>query len=411
MKHFTLLFIGLILSIFVSAQTNLTDKVQKSNNVEKYTREYVSQQKSAFEDSDPSGVFTKSTRQLRATYWDVQFKYDLTAGGGGQAGIETDGNFIYVTRWESDTIFRYKMDGIMQDTFVVAGVSGLRDLAYDGTYFYGGAASNNIYQLDFTSGAETLVSTITAPSTVEVRHIAYNSDLSAFWVGNWATDMFLVNMTGAVLDTILATDHNLAGLYGSAYDNITAGGPYLWTISTNPRGDLYRTKISDATTTVMHNINTDVTVGEDNIGGGLFIHPDIVTGTTTLGGLIQSEPDHAFGYNLASCMNMQIDIAIDAVYSPNNDAGCTLTATENVSVRIINLGEDTVDTDFDIAYTINGAGLVTETITNTEFLPGATMDYTFTATEDLSASNNYNFEVYTIFTSDEGSWLISEASN
>ena len=401
MKKITLLFTALVLSVVMIAQTNLESSIQKTKKVDKHNIEYASQQKSAFEESSPGGSYQKSLREISATYWDIQFNFDLTAGGGGQAGIETDGNFIYVTRWQSDTIFRYKMDGVMQDTFVIAGVTGLRDLAFDGANFYGGAASNNIYKLDFTEGSEVLVSTITAPAAVEVRHIAYNSDSAAFWVGNWATDMFLVDMNGVVLDTLLATEHALTGLYGSAYDNTTAGGPYLWTISTNPRGLISRTKISDLTTTVMHNINDDVTPGEDNVGGGLFIHPEIITGTTTLGGLVQSEPDHAFGYDLASCDNMQFDIAIDTIYTPNNDGGCTLTATETISVRIINLGAASITSDFDIAYTLNGGTAVTETITNTAFLPGATIDHSFTTTQDLSATNTYDFSVYTLLTTDE----------
>ena len=385
------------MSVLVSAQVNFT----KSTKEVKLTKEQVLQKNSPSVEKAPVTKGAYSNKMLRSVIWDVQFNYDLTAGGAGQAGIETDGSYIYTTKWSSDSLFRFNMDGTMQDTFFIAGVTGLRDLAFDGTHFYAGSASNLIYQLDFTPGAEALVSTITAPSTVQVRHIAYNSDETAFWVGNWATDMYLVNMSGSVIDTILAADHGLIANYGSAYDNITVGGPYLWILSTSPEGYLYRMRIADADISVIHDINLDVTSEPLTIGGGLFIHPDIVTGTTTLGGLYQGTPNGAFGYDLASCRYAEKDITIDYVYTPNNDAGCSLSAAEKLKVRIINLGEDTVDTNFDIAYTVNGGTIITETVTNTELLPDSTMDYIFTATEDLSADGDYEYTVYTLLTDDE----------
>ncbi|MCB0313018.1 MAG: hypothetical protein KDH84_07120, partial [Calditrichaeota bacterium] len=50
----------------------------------------------------------------------------------------------------------------------------------------------------------------------------------AFWVGNWDTDVALVSRSGATLSTISAAAHGLGGMYGSAYDKYSTGGPYLW---------------------------------------------------------------------------------------------------------------------------------------------------------------------------------------
>ena len=103
--------------------------------------------------------------------WDVLANFDVTAlsGAAGNAGCEWDGIYFYSTRWASNLLHKYDATGTtMIEQFSIPGVTGLRDLAFDGTYMYGGAAANTIYQMDFTT--KTLIGTI--PSPVAVRFIA-----------------------------------------------------------------------------------------------------------------------------------------------------------------------------------------------------------------------------------------------
>ena len=377
-------------SLFTKAENNATPKAKTSKTHKKVLYEKA-----------PNVRADKSVRSPLSALWNVIFNYDLSAGHLSQAGIETDGNFIYTTKWSSDTIVRYDMNGNFVNFFSISGVTGLRDLAFDGTYFYGGSASNIIYKMDFTQGSETLVSSITAPSSVQVRHIAYNSDSVAFWVGNWDTDMFLVDTSGNVLDTILATTHQLDGLYGSAYDNISAGGPFLWLASTSPEGYLYKYDIANDTILVIHDINNEVTPQPQTICGGLFIHN--INGVDVLGGLYQGDPNGAYAYELSSCRYPDIDASVEALASPNNNAGCTLTNSENITVTIKNNGLNDITSSFDISYVLNGAAAVTETFTPASgtLASGDTEDFTFSNPVDLSATQDYNFQVYVSLAGDE----------
>ena len=180
-------------------------------------------------DFGPKGPQTNSSKGA----WTVQFNYIMDAVPG-SAGCETDGTNYYVAQWSSNLIWKFNMLGVKVDSFSIAGVSGLRDLAYDGQYFYGGASTNTIYKMDFTSTPPSLVGTINSPSET-VRNICYdptaNSGAGGFWVGNWATNFSLVSRTGTVLSTITAANHGLSSTYGTAFDTISAGGPYIWTIS------------------------------------------------------------------------------------------------------------------------------------------------------------------------------------
>ena len=232
--------------------------------------------------------------------WDLQFSFNLELASGalGNAGAEFDGTYYYTTRWASNLLHKYDMAGTLVEEFSISGVTGLRDLAFDGTYMYGGAAANTIYMMDFNT--KTLIGTI--PSPVAVRNIAYDSENDAFWVGNWNTDLVLVSRTGATLASIPATSHGLAGMYGSAYDNWSDGGPYLWVFDQGSGQGYpqYIHQINIATGTLT-GVSHDVTLefpAVSGIAGGLFTAEGIVPGKASIGGVLQGTPDMFFVYEL-----------------------------------------------------------------------------------------------------------------
>ncbi|MDR2085059.1 MAG: choice-of-anchor J domain-containing protein [Bacteroidales bacterium] len=150
--------------------------------------------------------------------WDLVYNF-AGSSEGGQQGIATDGNYIYTAFWGTSGKFaKYEMDGTFIENFTIASVGGIRDLAYDGSYFYGGASSTTMYVMDFVN--KTLISTITTPENV--RHCTYDPSVDGFWIGDWTT-LRRINRDG----TSQVTGTTISGVYGSAYDNVTVGGPYL----------------------------------------------------------------------------------------------------------------------------------------------------------------------------------------
>ncbi|MCF7793961.1 MAG: lamin tail domain-containing protein [Candidatus Cloacimonetes bacterium] len=228
--------------------------------------------------------------------WDVQFAYDVDTPSGltGIAGAETDGQFLYATKWNgAGEIVKFDLQGNYIETFTIPGVVNLRDLAYDGQYFYGSDASSYIWEMDFNT--QTLISTITTPNSV--RAIAYDPVNDGFWYNNFSSDLELVDRTGTVLNTIVAPP----SMYGCAYDDLTAGGPYLWIFTGTSTGGGCQIEQYDLNTLtltgVTHSVDGDLGAGA-YIAGGLFLQPDLIGGTYTLGGLAQGTPDLIFGYEL-----------------------------------------------------------------------------------------------------------------
>ncbi|MDO9577987.1 MAG: choice-of-anchor J domain-containing protein [Candidatus Cloacimonadales bacterium] len=263
-------------------------------------------------DISPNVSNHNSGSSLTDEMWDLQFSFDVTAASGaaGNAGSEFDGTYFYTTRWASNLIHKYDIDGVLVEEFSIPGVSGLRDLAYDGTHFYGGAAGNVIYEMDFD--AHTLIGSIT--SSVAVRAIAYDDDLDAFYVSNFADPVGLISHTGT---TIATFNCGLSATYGFAYDNMTSGGPYLWIFDQGAgAGAAQLIHQMDATTHTMTGVSHNVSLelpDPSGIAGGLFFTSDYISGMVTLGGLQQGAPDQLFCYELGSSLTFAppINLAVD----------------------------------------------------------------------------------------------------
>ena len=327
--------------------------------------------------------------------WTLQFNHNIDSLATGQAGIESDGTYFYTPVWSNDTIYKFNMSGVLVEKFVISGVSGLRDLAYDGTYFYGGASSNTIYKMNFTT--KTLVSTITAPSGVQARHICYDPVNNALWCGNWTTDLWLVSATnGTILDTIPALGNGIAGSYGSAYDTISPGGPFIWLFDQSGNGvNIYQVNATtEQLTGLVYDVSNDMTLANGALAGGLFIEPNLVTGTVTLGGLVQN--NMIFGYNLASTVPDTIDIGVYKVLNPST--GYNKSSAESVKIIVKNYGSTAISS-YSIGYKVNGGTAVTQSVSNS--LASFAVDtITFTTTTNMSNLGIYNFQFFTTLSTD-----------
>ena len=129
--------------------------------------------------------------------WDLMHSFSCSSGY--QYGVATDGNFIYTSSWSassSSQFYKYDLSGNLVDEFNVAGSGQIRDLTYDGQYFYGVANSSTVYCLDLAN--QTLISSFTSAYGAQ-RGITYDPVRDGFWViGNWSGDLTLINRSGAV---------------------------------------------------------------------------------------------------------------------------------------------------------------------------------------------------------------------
>lgn len=239
-----------------------------------------------------------SPNQSARTTWDLQMS--VPAYLAANVGAEFDGRYFYTCKLTTGTIFVYDQFGSYEWTTSIPGVGSLWDLAYDGRYLYGGSAGPEIFVMDLVD--EVLVATIASP--VPVRHIAYDQDNDAFWVGDDEGDIVLVDRDGVTLATISQANHGLHGIHGSACDNWSDGGPFLWLFDQgagvgSPQLIHQISLTTLAPTGQVHDAAADLTVGND-LAGGLFLTPSVVAGTVSLGGLMQGDRETFFCYELTA---------------------------------------------------------------------------------------------------------------
>jgi hypothetical protein len=204
---------------------------------------------------------------------------------GGEYGVATDGNFIYTARWNSGDFFRYNMDGTYVGSFTVAGAGSLRDLTYDGQYFYGSNNSSTIYEMDLAN--ETLVSSISTTAS-SIRAIAYDAVNDGFWVSNgWNPPLTLLSRTGASLQTISTAASSFSGL---GWENISDGGPFIWGY-TQPASNNILVKIDMATGATLETFDVGTTglIGAGSISGGFNITNLAVPGKWAFLGAAQND--------------------------------------------------------------------------------------------------------------------------
>ncbi len=229
--------------------------------------------------------------------WDLQLAF-ANANASGEAGAESDGDFLYTSMWNASGFQKYNLDGSYVGAVSVGSVGQIRDMAYDdqeSMHMFGGQGANTVYEWDFATS--TQIGTFTAPTAV--RAIAYDPDFDGFWANNWSTAITLFDKTGVTLNSFPIGV--FGSYYGFAHDEWTDGGPYLWGFS-QVDGVTGNTivQIEIATgqeTGFIFDVNPILITGT-GIAGGLFTHPNLFSGTVSIGG--NSQNDVFFLYELAT---------------------------------------------------------------------------------------------------------------
>jgi uncharacterized repeat protein (TIGR02543 family) len=233
----------------------------------------------------PHSATTASQKDFSKSFTieDVQFNFPV-GDANGEYGVGSDGSYIYTNRWNDIYFYRYSLDGEFLGSFTIEGISNLRDLTYDGQYFYGSPNNNIIYIMDFSS--QTLIGTITT-SIPNIRAIAYDPDNDGFWVSNnWNGPLTLINRSGASIDAISVTVGNIGGM---AWENASEDGPFLWIYSQYDQNTIYQIDMTTGNAISSFNVGALGILSGSSGAGGLFFTDAIIPNEYTLLGMCQND--------------------------------------------------------------------------------------------------------------------------
>lgn len=226
-----------------------------------------------------------STQFTELDTFNLQFSFPCAAFIG-EYGVNTNGIDYYVTQWLDDSIARYDNLGNVLETFTIPGVERVRDLAYDGQYYYGSPADFYFHVLDLDN--KTLVNTINTPFSV--RGMAYDPVENVLWATElWSPIFYKMDLQGNILTSFTPSGVTMDALSGLAIDNITAGGPFLWGFSQDSSGAMIVKY--DITNQMQTGNMIDVSslTTEPSYAGGLFISLLQLDNGPSIGGMIQNQ--------------------------------------------------------------------------------------------------------------------------
>ena len=164
-----------------------------------------------------------TTTRANRDMWDL--KYTFMGTSAGQQAIATDGEYIYTASWQSSptggyTFYQYDMNGNFIEGFDIEGAVGIRDITYDGQYYYASSGGETIMILDLAN--RMLVGTIYCQGLTS-RHISYDPKRDGFWSGNWSTLALYDRSGNKIMD-----GPSPVSAYGSAYFEDEEGVEHLY---------------------------------------------------------------------------------------------------------------------------------------------------------------------------------------
>ena len=279
MKKKTMLLVALTLSSTIIAQSYIPkrdiEKMQRDR--EREAIEFYQQ----YYDANPDAVAIPEVPTDEMYDFLFQFPpYDAT----GTYGIAADENFIYTARWNASLFHKLDFNGNLVEEFTIPDAGLIRDMTYDGEYFYGAPNGTTIFIMDFVH--KVLVGAITGPSTV--RGIAYDEINDGFWVtSGFDPPIRLISRTGAVLQTLNTIASSFAGI---GWENVTEGGPYLWGYCQSGATDnlLVKINITTGATIETYELNQSVTYS-GGIAGGMEITDKVYSGKWAFLGTAQND--------------------------------------------------------------------------------------------------------------------------
>ena len=150
----------------------------------------------------------------------------------------------------------------------------IRNLSYDGTYFYGTEATNVILKLDLYN--QIVVDSIITDLN-SIRHCSFNRQNGKLLAGDWNSLYSIDTATG--VSTRIRND--LENIYGSAFDNLSPGGPYLWLFSqtsqdNGPSAYIRQFSLSDGDFTDKAHYLDDIEISDVSLAGGICASAQIL---------------------------------------------------------------------------------------------------------------------------------------
>lgn len=217
----------------------------------------------------------------------------------GEYGAESDGNIIYATQWLDDSLAAYDLSGNLLEKFTIYGVEKVRDLAYDGQYYYGSPSEFYFYVLDL----DNKIAIDTVFTSFRIRGMAYDPNEDVLWASeHWSPMFYKMDKQGNVLDSWLPSGITMDAISGLAYDYYSPGGPFLWGFSQDSSGAMIVKYDVPNQAQTGNMIDVSGLVTDMTVAGGLYLEDMDEPAVPVIGGVIQNRLHFALELDYANML-------------------------------------------------------------------------------------------------------------
>ena len=322
--------------------------------------------------------------------WDLQYSIDIESptGKGDLVGCYFFNNEFLFTAWSHNAIYRFDQGGNFVEASFITDSSGaildsIRAVTSDGVSLFMADNSTHIYEIN--PATDSIIGIIDASATgFPIRFATFDSTADGgtggFWVGNFNTDIVLLDRNGGILSSVPASTHGLVGMYGAAVDNFSDGGPYLWVFHQGAQQSAAVINQLALPLGIQTGIERDVASELGfaiDAAGGLFISNEIITGQVTLAGILQADNNLAFGYELDfdsldyDLRGINLDISAPYYQTPQR-----MVDTVSFSGLLINQGQMEIATaSVDLEVRLQDSIYYSDTYAEQSLPPGANLSF------------------------------------
>lgn len=356
---------------------------------------------------------TAAHHNLPERMWDVHFKHKVqdsatVIGAAPLYGVVWLDSMWLVSNWSNSRVWLVDTFGSIKSHFFLKNISptsSIRGFTRVGKDIWGCNNTDSLMKISLKDSA--VVKKVKITGAGAIRWLAW--DGSGFWCSNFSTNIWKVDSTGVLKQSILNATVGIPSIAGGTYDSISARGPYLWLNSQSAVGAatiVRQFKLSPSfPTSEIRSVNEVMGVGNVNIAGGITIAKLPTRTKPTLVSLQQGAGGGMVGFELDFVPSTAPDLAMRSVELTTKMAHLPLSFTNptQYNMDVANFGFGATPTGSTVAVDFYKNGTATSSINVPVNIASFTNAITKTPSVNLTGKGVYNAFFFTNATNDANS--------
>ncbi len=353
---------------------------------------------------------TAAHHNLPERMWDVHFKQKVqdtatVIGAAPLYGVVWLDSMWLVSNWSNSRVWLVDTFGSIKGHFFLKNISptsSIRGFTRVGKDIWGCNNTDSLMKISLKDSA--VVKKVKITGAGAIRWLAW--DGSGFWCSNFSTNIWKVDSTGVLKESILNATIGIPSIAGGTYDSISARGPYLWLNSQSAAGAatiVRQFKISPSfPTSEIRSVNEVMGVGNVNAAGGMTIAKLPTRTKPTLVSLQQGAGGGMVGFELDFVPSTAPDLAMRSVELTTKMAHLPLPFTNptQYNMDVANFGFGATPTGSTVAVDFYKNGTATSSINVPVNIASFTNAITKTPSVNVTGKGVYNAFFFTNATND-----------